>query len=212
MGKQVRQVTQARPAPAGGRAGGQGGRLTRVGQAMAEGLRALGGRTIAMIATALAVALGVIVTGIVLSRHDTRPPIPATRARHYTDTDACLLTDRRGISGSPAATVWRGMQDASLRTHARVTYSSVTGEQSTANARPFLNAMLQSSCEVVLAVGGAEVKAVQETTERYAKVGFVLVGAADGGKSGTNVSWVATGDGLREEVAAAVERAVDAQR
>ncbi|WP_262056254.1 hypothetical protein [Streptomyces sp. STR69] len=215
MGKQVRQVTQARPVPAG-----KERRLTRVGRATVAGLRALGGRSIAMIATALAVVLAVIVTGIVLSRHDTRPPIPATRARHYTDTDACLLTDHQGINGSIAATVWRGMQDASLRTHTRVSYSSVTGEQSTANARPFLNAMLQSSCEVVIAVGGVEVKAAQETTARYAKVGFVLVGNGSGGsgdsgsadKTVTNVSWVPTGDGLREEVAAAVERVVDAQR
>ncbi|MGH1555885.1 hypothetical protein ACRAWF_40835 [Streptomyces sp. L7] len=109
------------------------------------------------------------------------------------------------------------MQDASLRTHTRVSYSSVTGEQSTANARPFLNAMLQSSCEVVLAVGDVEVKAAQETTERYAKIGFVLVGGdTDSGsssadKAATNVSWVPTGDGLREAVAAAVERVVDAR-
>ncbi|WP_406455808.1 hypothetical protein OH768_21035 [Streptomyces sp. NBC_01622] len=208
MSKQVRQVTQARPVPAERQR-----RLTRVGRVTVAGLRALGGRTIAMIATALAVVLAVIVTGIVLSRHDSRPPIPATRARHYTDTDACLLTDHQGINGTTAATVWRGMQDASLRTHTRVSYSSVTGEQSTANARPFLNAMLQSSCEVVLAVGGVEVKAAQETTGRYAKVGFVLVGGGSGSadKTATNVSWVPTGDGLRAAVTAAVERAVDAR-
>jgi len=206
MGKQVRQVTQARPVSVERQR-----RFTRVGHAVVAGLRALGGRTIAMIATALAVVLAVIVTGIVLSRHDSRPPIPATRARHYTDTDACLLTDHQGINGSTAATVWRGMQDASLRTHTRVSYSSVTGEQSTANARPFLNAMLQSSCEVVLAVGGVEVKAAQETTGRYAKIGFVLVGGGSTDKTTTNVSWVPTGDGLREGVAAAVERAVDAR-
>lgn len=190
--------------------------LARVGHAMAAGLRALGARTIAMIATALAVVLAVIVTGIVLSRHDSRPPVPATQARHYTDIEACLLTDRQGIDGSPAATVWRGMQDASLRTHTRVSYSSVTGEQSTANARPFLDAMLQRSCEVVLAVGGVEVKAVQETTARHPNVGFVLVGSGSGGgsadKTGTNVSWVPVDDGLRAAVTAAVERAVDAQR
>ena len=207
MAKQVRQVTQARAVPAG-----RQGRLTRVGHAVVAGLRSLGGRTIAMIAGAVAVALAVIVTGIVLSRHDTgRPPIPATRARHYTETDACLLTDRQGINGSTAAAVWKGMQDASLKTHARVNYSSVTGEQSTGNARPFLNAMLQGSCEVVLAVGGPEVEAAQETTARYPKLGFVLIGSGGGGKAGTNVAWVPDDDGLRAGVAAAVERAVDAR-
>jgi basic membrane lipoprotein Med (substrate-binding protein (PBP1-ABC) superfamily) len=206
MVKQVRQVSQARSVRAE-----REGRLTGVGRAAAAGLRSLSGRSIAMIAAAVAVALAVIVTGVVLSRHDTsRPPIPDTRARHYTETDACLLTDRHGVNaGTAAAAVWQGMQDASLKTHARVNYVSVTGEQSTANARPFLNSLVQGSCEVVLAVGGPEVQAAQEMTGRYAKVGFVLVGSGGKGKAGTNVAWVPAGDGLRAGVAAAVERAVD---
>lgn len=206
MSKQVRQVTQARAVPVE-----EQGRLTRVGRAVVLGLRSLGGRTIVMIAGAVVVILAVIVTGIVLSRHDNRPPIPATRARHYTETDACLLTDRQGVNGSSAAAVWKGMQDASLKTHARVTYSSVTGEQSTANARPFLNAMLQGSCEIILAVGGPEVRAAMEKTSPYAKLGFVLIGSGDGATPAKNVAWVPDGDGLRAGVAAAVERAVDAR-
>ncbi|MET7484300.1 hypothetical protein [Streptomyces sp. NPDC005538] len=208
MVKQVRQVTRTRPVRAEGE-----GRLTAVGRAAVNGLRSLGGRTLAMIAGAAAVALALIVTGIVLSRHDTsRPPIPATRARHYTETDACLLTDRHGITGkTAAATVWQGMQDASLTTHARVTYTSVVGEQSAAGARPFLNAMLQGSCEIVLAVGGPEVTAAREATGSHAKLGFVLVGDGSASKAATNVAWVPAGDGLRAGVAAAVKRAVDAQ-
>nr|WSY54364.1 hypothetical protein OG999_32345 [Streptomyces sp. NBC_00886] len=203
----VRQVSQTRPVREETK-----GRLTGVGRAVVAGLRSLGGRTLAMIAAAVVVALAVIITGVVLSRHDnSRPPIPDTRARHYTETDACLLTDQHGITGTAAAAVWQGMQDASLKTHARVSYSSVTGEQSTANARPFLNAMLQGSCEIVLAVGGPEVKAAQETTERHAKLGFVLVGDGDRTEADTNVSWVSGGDGVRAGVAAAVERAVDAR-
>jgi basic membrane lipoprotein Med (substrate-binding protein (PBP1-ABC) superfamily) len=212
MVKQVRQVVRARPVREE-----DTGRLTAVGRAAVAGLRSLGGRTIAMIGTAVAVVLAVIVTGFFLYSHGTsRPPIPATRARHYTETDACLLTDRHGINAKPAATVWQGMQDASLTTHARVSYSSVTGEQSTANARPFLNALLQGSCEVVLAVGGPEVKAAQEATQRYAKLGFVLVGGGSGsgskgGAGSDNVAWVPADDGLRAGVAAAVKRAVDAR-
>ncbi|MCH5673860.1 hypothetical protein [Streptomyces gilvus] len=215
MVKQVRQVTRARPVREEGT-----GRLTAVGRAAVAGLRSLGGRTIAMIGTAVAVVLAVIVTGFLfLYDHGTsRPPIPATRARHYTETDACLLTDRHGINAAPAAAVWQGMQDASLTTHARVSYSSVTGEQSTANARPFLNSLLQGSCEVVLAVGGPEVEAAREATGQYAKLGFVLVGRGSGskgqgkGKAGAdNVAWVPADDGLRAGVAAAVKRAVDAR-
>lgn len=97
------------------------------------------------------------------------------------------------------------MQDASRTTHARVSYDQVTGEQSVGNTRPFLNGMLQRSCDVVLAVGRPEVTAAARTAPHYGKVGFVLVG---GGTAGGNVSTVRVGDGLRAEVAAAVERAV----
>lgn len=68
------------------------------------------------------------------------------------------------------------MQDASRKTHARVRYAPVTGEQSAAGARPFLNGLLQRSCDVVLADGRPEATAAAQTAPRYQKVGFVLVG------------------------------------
>ncbi len=101
------------------------------------------------------------------------------------------------------------MQDASLKTHARVSYAPVTGEQSTGNARPFPDGLLQRSYEVVLAVGKPQVTAAQETAARHRKVSFVLVG---GTRAGINVSTVSTGDGLRAGVARAVEDAVAAAR
>ncbi|MCS0600210.1 hypothetical protein NX794_03015 [Streptomyces sp. LP11] len=204
MAKQVRQVTQGRPAKAA--APSAGGRLAVVGRAAVAWLRALSGRAIALTAGAVAVVGALVVTGVLLSRHDDRPPVPDTRARHYTETDACLLTGENGITTGAAADVWRGMQDASLTTHARVSYAQVTGEQSTGNARPFLNGMLQRSCDVVLAVGKPEVTAAAQSASGYGKVGFVLVGGAH---AGANVTTVGTGDGLRHDVAAAVERAVN---
>lgn len=210
MGKQVRQVSQGRPAP-----GAQAGRLTVVGRAAVAWLRALRGRTIAWAAGALVAVGALVVAGTLLFGHDDgRPPIPDTRARHYADVDACLLTGEKGIAAGAAAEVWQGMQDASLKTHARVSYQQVMGKQSTGNARPFLNSMLQGSCDVVLAVGKPEVTAAAQSASRYGKIGFVLVGVGDGsgGKasgSGANVTAVRTGDGLRADVAGAVERAVD---
>ncbi|WP_330349398.1 hypothetical protein [Streptomyces sp. NBC_00582] len=205
MAKQVRQVSRARPARSA-----PGGRATVLGRAVLGRLRALSGRAIALTAGALAVTAALLVTAVLFFSHDDRPPVPATRARAYTDVDACLLTGDRGITaGTTAAAVWQGMQDASLKTHARVSYAPVTGEQSTGNARPFLNGLLQRSCEVVLAVGGPEVTAAQETAAHHEKVSFVLVG---GTRAGTNVSTVSTGDGLRAGVAHAVEDAVAAAR
>ncbi|MFJ8110260.1 hypothetical protein [Streptomyces sp. NPDC096132] len=204
MAKQVRQVSRTQPAQSGSE-----GRASALGRAVAGRLRDLSGRTIALTAGALAVSAALVVTAVLLFSHDDRPPIPATRARAYTDVDACLLTGEQGITaGTTAAAVWQGMQDASLKTHARVSYAPVTGEQSTGNARPFLNGLLQRSCDVVLAVGGPEVAAAQETAARNKKVDFVLVG---GTRAGANVSTVSTGDGLRAGVAQAVEKVVDAR-
>ncbi|MEU6402920.1 hypothetical protein [Streptomyces sp. NPDC046985] len=203
MAKQVRQVTQARPTREA--QSSAGGRLAVVGRAAVVWLRSLSGRAIALAAAAVAVVGALVVTAVLLSRHDDRPPIPDTRARHYTETDACLLTGQSGIAAGAAADVWQGMQDASRATHARVSYSAVTGEQSAGNARPFLNGMLQRSCDVVLAVGGPEVTAAAQTAPQHGKVAFVLVG---GGHASRNVTTVAVGDGLRDHVTAAVERAV----
>ncbi|MDF3301625.1 hypothetical protein [Streptomyces tropicalis] len=195
-------MTQARAS--GGAQGPGGGRLAVLGRAAVTWLRSLRGRTVALAAGATAVVAALVVAGVLFLGHDDRPPIPDTRARHYTETDACLLTGKDGITGSGAA-VWQGMQDASLATHARVSWTQVSGEQSVGNARPFLNGMLQRSCDVVLAVGRPETAAASEAAPRQKKVAFVLVG---GGRAGANTSTVAAGDGVRAGVAAAVERAV----
>ncbi|MEV6738586.1 hypothetical protein AB0N14_17320 [Streptomyces sp. NPDC051104] len=208
MAKQVRQVAQARPGKAG--QARSGGRPAAVGRAVVTWLRSLRGRTIALTAGSLAVVAVVVVAGTLLLRHDDRPPIPDTRARRYDDVDVCLLTDDKGIkAGTTAAEVWQGMQDASLKTHARVSYAPVTGEQSAGNARPYLNGLLQRSCDVVLAVGRAEISAAAQTAPGYRKVGFVLVGTGGGETAGANVTRLDTGDTLRADVAGAVERAVD---
>ncbi|WP_405881952.1 hypothetical protein OG762_26970 [Streptomyces sp. NBC_01136] len=218
MVKRVRQVPQAQRAKAAHDATKES-RLAVGVRTVLEWPRALGGRVIAMVAAAVMVVAAVAVTGYFLSRADsTERQLPDTPARHYKDVDACLLTGKDGTAaGTTAAEVWQGMQDASLKTHARVSYVPVTGEQSAANARPYLDGLLQRSCDVVLAAGKPEVTAAAQAAPRYQKVGFVLVG--DGGTGATNakntsaknITVAHTGDGLRAEVAGVVEREVNAR-
>jgi hypothetical protein len=54
-------------------------------------------------------------------------PAPAARARSYTDFQACLLAGDRGLADPAAAPLWAGMQQASLATHAKVSYLTVAG-------------------------------------------------------------------------------------
>ncbi|WP_455351353.1 BMP family ABC transporter substrate-binding protein [Streptomyces sp. SYSU K217416] len=146
------------------------------------------------------VALGAV--WLFAGEGESGPPDP--RARQYADFDACLLTGQAGIAGLDAVPVWEGMQDASAETHARVNYVPVMGEQSVENARPHLNSLLQRQCDIVLAVGKAQVGVVQAEAGRYPKVRFVVV---DGDAAAANVTAAASGDRLPERVADAVRDA-----
>lgn len=171
----------------------------------ARGLRAVRRRHLGYAGAALAVVVAVAVAFAVLGAGDDRPPIPDTRARHYTETDACLLTGESAVTaGTPGADVWQGMRDASAGNRTRVSYTPVTGEQTVGNAAPFLNGMLQRSCEVVVATGKAELAAARLAAPAHPKVWFVLAGAGAAKGDGDNVTTAGTG---RAAVARAVEAA-----
>jgi basic membrane lipoprotein Med (substrate-binding protein (PBP1-ABC) superfamily) len=135
------------------------------------------------------------------------PAAPASRARAYASVKACLLTGAQGVAGSPATQVWAGMQDASLQTHAQVSYLAVSGPATKANALPFLWSLLVEHCNVVIASGSAEQAAALADAAKFPAVRFVMAGlAGDGPVGGSNVSAVSAGPsgGLRGAVAAAV--------
>lgn len=159
----------------------------------------------------IAGSVGVLVLGLVaawLFAGEEKHTPPDPRARQYKDFNACLLTDDKGItSGTTAATVWDGMQEASSDTQVRVTYVPVTGEQTTENALPFVNGLLQRKCSVVLAVGEAQVKAAEQQAPTHEKIRFVTV---DGTKKAGNITAAKSGEGLKETVADAIRDVVEA--
>ncbi|MET8409034.1 hypothetical protein ABZV34_13270 [Streptomyces sp. NPDC005195] len=224
MVKRVRQVPPARRAEAVPGATPWSW-LTRAVRSARLWLEELGGRTIALLAGAVVVVAAVAVTGYLLSRTETAWRLPDTRARSSKDVDACLLTGEDGITaGTTAAQVWEGMRDASLETHVLVSHVPVTGEQSAADARSSLRGLLQRSCDLVLAAGGPQAEAAEQAAPLHRTVDFVLVGDsgsgsedsgsdqnADSGKGSGNITFARPGDGLRAEVADAVEREVAAR-
>ncbi|MEH0821539.1 MULTISPECIES: hypothetical protein [unclassified Micromonospora] len=113
------------------------------------------------------------------------PPPP--RQREYRAETACLLTGEKGVTTPEAAPVWAGMQEASLATHVKIQYLEVNGPQTAANAESFLASLVQSKCELILAVGPAPVGALRATAARFPSVHFVGVG---GGTAASNVSIV----------------------
>lgn len=137
--------------------------------------------------------------------------IPPTRARVYTEEQVCLLTPEHGLADASVGPVWAGMQDASAKTHAKVSYLAVAGEQSAGNAAPYLASLAGRKCTVVLTVGAAPEGAVALDGPKFPKTRFLVVESAGGKKSaGANVqALVSTGDGdVRSKVASAVEGAL----
>lgn len=182
---------------------GSGALLGRVLAAVSGASRGRSGR---MAGGAVVLVLALVGGWLFIGGEESGPPDP--RARQYKEFDACLLTDEKGIvSGAAAAPVWDGMQEASLETRARVTYVPVVGEPSADNARPFFNSLMQRKCDVVLAVGASQVEVTQAGAKEHPKARFVVV---DGAQTAGNVTVAKSGDRLKETVADAIRRAVEA--
>ncbi|GAA3236357.1 BMP family ABC transporter substrate-binding protein [Streptomyces sp. XM83C] len=189
-----------------------GGSLSGAAVARAAGVAraALRGRRGWMAGGAVAVVvLAVLAVGGVWlfggDESENTPPDP--RARQYTEIDACLLTGEKGVqAGTPAATVWQGMQEASLDTRARVTFVPVMGPQTADNARPFLNSLVQRQCEIVLAVGDAQVEVVSADAGKHRDVRFVVV--SDKVSDAANLVVAKPGEALKDTVAEDVRQAV----
>ncbi|MBT2452945.1 BMP family ABC transporter substrate-binding protein [Streptomyces sp. ISL-43] len=181
-----------------------GSRGAVLGRVLAGAAGALRGRA-GWVAGGAAVLALCLVGGWLFTGGQDGPPDP--RARQYKEFDACLLTDEKGIvTGAAAAPVWEGMQKASLETRARVTYVPVVGEPSAENARPLFNSLMQRKCDVVLAVGAAQVEVTEAGAKQYPRARFVVV---DGAATAGNVMVAKSGDSLKETVAEAIRRAVD---
>jgi hypothetical protein len=136
----------------------------------------------------MAVAAGVVVAALWISGTFSGGSGPAVRARVYANVDACLLTGSRGLSDPAAAPVWAGMEDASLSTRARVSYLSVPGQATEANALPVLGSLLVMGCKVIVAEGDPERAAVLADAPRFPAVKFVVFGA---GTAPSNVTVLA---------------------
>jgi hypothetical protein len=204
VGRRIRQVQRARSARRGSVSPS---RLHTVVRELVGRVGVVGGRRLTIGGLAAVVVVAALVAGVVLFGGDARPSIPDARARVYRDVDACLITGKDGIAaGTQGSAAWKGMQGASLRTRVRVSYAPVTGRQSAAAARPFLNGMLQRSCDVVVASGVPEVRAAADAAGSHSHVRFVLVGREE--KAARNVVYVRPGAGLSAKVENVVARAV----
>jgi basic membrane lipoprotein Med (substrate-binding protein (PBP1-ABC) superfamily) len=109
-------------------------------------------------------------------------PIPgADRVRQYSSSArACMLTGSGGVgpTGSLAAAAWAGLQGASNATRAMASYLPVPDPATGATARPYLASLVQRQCNVIVAVGPAQVAAASSDAARFRQVRFIVVTSA----------------------------------
>jgi hypothetical protein len=128
-----------------------------------------------IVAVGGAAALGVLVAGLLAWQSPIGGAAP--RAREYpVSFTACLLTDSHGLAATQTALLWRGMQDASLATQAKVEYLPVMSGSTAAAAAPYLSSLVERRCNVVVATGPAQVAAVNAQARRFPSVQFVVPG------------------------------------
>jgi basic membrane lipoprotein Med (substrate-binding protein (PBP1-ABC) superfamily) len=153
------------------------------------------------------VVVAAVVAGLLLSGAFGGGSLPAARARVYVNVDACLLTGPGGLSDPAAAPVWAGMEQASSSTRVRVSYLSVSGPATEANAAPFLGSLLVRGCKVIVASGGPERAAVLADASKFPAVKFVIFGA---GRAPANVTVLAleAAGGVQSSVANVMTAAV----
>lgn len=78
---------------------------------------------------------------------------PVTRARTYSTYTACLLTGPKGLTDPAAAPVWAGLREASTATSAQISYLTMLGADTTANAEIYINTLALRGCSAILAAG-----------------------------------------------------------
>lgn len=128
---------------------------------------------------------------------------PPPRARVYNAFTVCLLTGPQGIAAGEAAPVWAGVRQAADTLNDQAQYlAAVASPETVGSVTPFVNTLIQQRCGLVVAVGPAEVSAVEAVAPGSPHTRFMVVG---GGSASSNVQVVA--DPATDAVAAAVRAA-----
>lgn len=132
---------------------------------------------------------------------------PEARARQFSQTRICVLTDSHGITSPVAAPVWSGVDDASKATQAQGSYIAVPSPDTPQSATVYVNSLTSRKCTLIVVTGANEVAAVHAQASKHTDQHFVVVGAS--GPSAANVETIAAGDAsaVRSAVASVVENA-----
>jgi hypothetical protein len=141
----------------------------------------------------LAVAAVLVASAIVLAVWWPRGDEPSARERHYRATTACLLTDDKGLTGTPAQAAWSAMRQVSDRQLIKVQYLSISGPQTAANGLAYFNSLGVQKCDTIIAVGAAPIAALDEGRGQFPDVTYITVGGEDADVDATSAETIRTG-------------------
>lgn len=104
---------------------------------------------------------------------------PATRARAYSAYTACLLTGPKGLADPAAAPVWTGLREASAATSAQISYLTILGADTTANAEIYINTLALRGCSTILAAGAIPADGALKTAAAWPGHRIIAIEPAD---------------------------------
>lgn len=154
------------------------------------------------------VGVGVILAVVLWPSSSGGRNLPPTRARVYAAWRACLVTGTSGLSDPQAASVWAGMEQASAKTSAKVSYLAVAGGDTAGNAQTYIATAAGEQCDLVIAVGGPQLQAVVPVASQFPQTRFAVVGQLSAGSNVSQITASPSG-GLTAATAATVETAYD---
>lgn len=129
--------------------------------------------------------------------------LPPTRARAYASWRACMVTGPAGLADPQAGAVWKGMEQASAKTSAKISYLAATGNGSAAQASTFVATAAGEQCDLVIAVGAPQVQGLMLVAQQFPRTRFAVVGA---GAEAADIVRIPTADAdLSSAVAFTVE-------
>ena len=121
-------------------------------------------------------ATGAVLVGLAIwALWPSAPQSQTVRARVYRDLDVCMLTDSKGITSTPAAPAWQGMQNYSHDTAVRISYVPVIGPATAQNASQYLAGLIQRHCRIIIAAGKLEGTVAETAAKSHPGTGFILL-------------------------------------
>jgi basic membrane lipoprotein Med (substrate-binding protein (PBP1-ABC) superfamily) len=142
--------------------------------------------------TAILILVGAAITVITIAVHSDKPDrqLPPTRAREYTNFQACLLTGEQGPTDPLVQPIWAGLQEASQQTHAKVSYLAVAGPNTVGNTLPYLTTLIQRQCNLILAAGTTQTDAIKQIAQQHPQTQFAITGTSN---KTPNITTIPTG-------------------